>query len=266
MKPEENYKELNRQAWNQRTEVHVESKFYDVEQFLAGFNCLQEIELPLLGDLSGKSVLHLQCHFGLDSLSLARMGAEVTGIDLSDKAIQHAIEINQKAGLNAQFYCGDVYDTPQLISEKFDIVFTSYGVIGWLPDMDRWAQTIVEMLKPGGKLIFAEFHPVVWMMDYDFKHIGYSYFNEKAIIEENEGTYTDREANIQYTDVSWNHGLAEVIQALISAGLMVENFQEYDFSPYNCFNNTVEISPNRYQIQGLEGKLPLVYSLVCLKK
>src|SRR5688572_730649 len=134
------YLEKNRRLWNARTDVHVTSEFYELDKFLAGKSSLNEIELNLLGDLKGKSVLHLQCHFGQDSISLARLGAEVTGVDLSDKAIAKAKELAKQTGANAEFICTDIYELPQHLDKKFDVVFTSYGTIGWLPDLDKWAK------------------------------------------------------------------------------------------------------------------------------
>ena len=134
----------------------------------------------------------MQCHFGQDSLSLARMGAKVTGVDLSDKAIEKAIEFNQLLHLDAKFICCDIYDLPTYLNEKFDIVFTSYGTIGWLPDLSKWANIVSKYLKPNGKFIMAEFHPVVWMFDNDFKTVFYNYFNVTSIIEDESGTYADR--------------------------------------------------------------------------
>src|ERR1700748_3023902 len=138
----QNYKEINKEAWNKKTAVHVDADFYDVPAFLNGKNSLHTTELNLLGNVKGKSILHLQCHFGLDTLSLARMGAKVTGIDLSDKAIAKARELNTKLGLDATFICCDIYDLPQNLNEKFDLIFTSYGVLGWLPDLQKWAAVI----------------------------------------------------------------------------------------------------------------------------
>ena len=126
----DNYKSVNKQAWNKQVDVHVASEFYNVEGFLKGNNSVPAIDLELLGDIVGKSLLHLQCHFGQDTLSLSRLGANCTGIDLSDKAIKKAQELNKKLGLNAKFICCDVYETPNHLDEKFDIVYTSYGTIG----------------------------------------------------------------------------------------------------------------------------------------
>ena len=173
MNIEENYVDINRRSWNDRTEIHIKSDFYDVDGFLKGKNSLKNIELNILGDLSNTSVLHLQCHFGQDSISLSRLGAEVVGVDLSDVAIAKARELAKQAHSTASFICSDVYDLPNHLDRQFDIVFTSYGTIGWLPDLDRWAKVISKFLKPGGRFIFVEFHPVVWMYDSRFEKIAF---------------------------------------------------------------------------------------------
>ncbi|SEG59883.1 class I SAM-dependent methyltransferase [Sphingobacterium lactis] len=265
MTEQEQYKEIYKKLWNQKTDAHVTSDFYANADFLNGETSLNPIELDLLGEVKDKKILHLQCHFGQDSLSLARLGAAVTGVDLSDRAIAKAQELNNHLGLDATFICSDVYETPHSLDGQFDLVFSSYGTIGWLPDLNKWAQVITRCLKPGGKLVFVEFHPIVWSFDYEFTKIAYSYFNKEAIIEEETGTYADREANIVAKSVSWNHPLSDVIQSLINNGMTVESFAEYDYSPYNCFLNTVEIAPKKFQIRGMEGKLPMLYSLTAKK-
>ncbi len=252
---------VNRELWNARTSAHVQSEFYNVEAFRKGQCTLNAIELELLGDVRNKSILHLQCHFGLDTLSLAKRGAKVTGVDFSENAIAEARNLAQSLGVQAEFVCADIYDLPQQFQGQYDIVFTSYGVIGWLPDLDTWAEIIAHYLNPGGKLVFAEFHPVLWMFDNDFRQIAYSYFQDGPIIENEKGTYADRSADIEMQSVSWNHSLDQVIGGLIAAGLQISEFQEFDFSPYNCFANTVESAPGRYQIKGMEGKLPMVFAL-----
>ncbi|MBP7272401.1 MAG: class I SAM-dependent methyltransferase [Saprospiraceae bacterium] len=261
-----NYIKVNQALWEAKTAVHVTSDFYEQELFLQGKNTLQAIELAQLGDIDKKTVLHLQCHFGQDSLSLARMGATVTGIDFSEKAIQIANETAQRLSLNAQFICCNVYDTLQHIREPFDIVFTTYGVIGWLEDLDAWAKVIAGSLKRGGELHFVEFHPVVWMYDNDFTHIAYPYFKDVPIIENESGTYANRQAPIQLTSVSWNHGLAEVVTALLNNGLVLTQFREFDYSPYNCFNNMKQGENGQYFIPRLEKKIPMVYAIKAVKK
>jgi SAM-dependent methyltransferase len=255
------YLEINRASWNKRIDSHYQSDFYDVASFLKGKTSLNSIEAALLPNLQGKKVLHLQCHFGQDTLSLARLGAEVVGVDLSDKAIAQARELNEACKLNARFICCDIYSLEEHLDEQFDLVFSSYGTIGWLPDLEKWANLIARYLKPGGQLVFAEFHPVVWMFDNDFKKVEYSYFKADPIIEKQQGTYAAKEERIEIETISWNHSLAEVLGSLFGAGLQLETFQEFDYSPYNCFANTVEIAPGKFQIEGFENKLPMVYAL-----
>jgi SAM-dependent methyltransferase len=234
--------DTNKQAWNQRVDIHFQSDFYDVPGFLKGKEVLKPIELALLRDLRGKSLLHLQCHFGQDTLSLARLGANVTGIDFSQVAIDKAGILAKELGLNATFVCVNV---------------------GWLPDMNEWAKVVKTMLKPGGKLILVEFHPVIWMLDDEFKDIEYSYFKGDPIIEIKNTTYTDQRA-VQmdtFEEITWNHSLDEVLGALLEVGLTLTHFKEYPYSPYPCFSNIKETSPGQYQIIGLEDKIPMVYSL-----
>ena len=258
----DDYKDVNKQTWNNKVDVHVASDFYNVSDFIKGKNSVPEIDLELLGDIKDKTILHLQCHFGQDTLSLTRLGAKCTGVDLSDKAVAKAQELNDELGLNAKFICCDVYDSPNHLNEKFDIVYTSYGTIGWLPDLEKWAKVISHFLKPNGKLVFVEFHPVIWMFDDDFTKIKYHYHNEKPIIEEYSGTYADKNAAIKTDYIGWNHSLSEVFKSLTNNGLQLEHFEEYDYSNYNCFNETVEFEPNKFRIKHLENKIPMMYSLV----
>lgn len=253
--------EANRKLWNERTTHHVGSKFYDVEGFVAGKNSLTDIELELLGDVRGKQILHLQCHFGQDTLSLARMGAVVTGLDLSEKALEEAQLLTKRCGLQAEWVLSNVIEHRPELDGKFDIVYTSYGTIGWLPDLKPWAANIKRYLKPGGRLVFVEFHPVVWMFDNDFTAITYSYFNREVIKEVEEGTYTDRDAAIKLPSYSWNHDLGEVMTALLDERLIIDQFKELDGSPYDCFSNTIKGKDGLYRITGMEGKLPMVYGI-----
>ena len=265
MSSKTNYLEINRTSWNARTTHHITSEFYDVKGFLEGNTSLKSIELELLGDVKGKTILHLQCHFGQDTISLARLGAQCTGVDLSDKAIEAAEQLADKANIEASFICSDVYDLPNNLESKFDIVYTSYGVIGWLPDLDAWAKVISKFLKPSGNLIFVEFHPVVWMFDDDFKHISYSYFNKGEIVETETGTYAQKDADITNDYVCWNHSMSEVVNSLIKNGLQISTLNEYDYSPYNCFNNTVEFVSGKFRIQSLEEKIPMVFAIKATK-
>ena len=257
------YFEANRELWNQRTLVHRDSAFYNREAFLKGATVLTPIEATELKDVAGKKMLHLQCHFGMDSLDWARRGALVTGVDLSDEAIREARELNNILGLDARFICCNVYELKDHLAEagSFDIVFTSYGTIGWLPDLDPWAELIAHYLKPGGQFYFAEFHPVLWMFDDDFTKVAYDYQSSEPIVETYEGTYADKDAAITQEYVMWNHALSEVFQSLIHQNLEIKYFLEYDWSPYACFKHTVEVEKGKYRISKFDKKVPLVFSI-----
>jgi 2-polyprenyl-3-methyl-5-hydroxy-6-metoxy-1,4-benzoquinol methylase len=259
------YFTVNKQIWNNRVSIHVNSEFYDVSSFKKGKTSLNEIELNALGNVKGKSLLHLQCHFGMDSISWAKEGAIVTGMDFSEEAINTAKCLAEEMNAHADFICSDVYDLPEVLKRKFDIVFTSYGVIGWLPDLDKWAEVIGHFLKPGGIFFIAEFHPVLWMMDDDFTHLKYPYFNNQVIETVSHGTYAERDAAISSTEYGWNHSLDEVISCLLKSGLQVCEFKEYPYSYYNCFNNTIKGNDGNYRIKGLEDKLPMMYSIKAIK-
>jgi SAM-dependent methyltransferase len=262
------YFAANQALWDARVGAHLPSAFYDVAGFRAGATSLREIELAELIDeeVAGRTLLHLQCHFGQDTLAWARKGAIVTGLDFSSEAIRAARTLATELALPARFVEANVYDAAAAVGgEEFDVVFTSYGVIGWLPDLNRWATAIAACLKPGGTFYLAEFHPAVWMFDDDFKEVKYAYHNAGAIEEVEHGTYADRAAPLHHTYFGWNHGLGEVVSALLGAGLRLDFLHEFDFSPWNCFRHTVEVAPNRFQINGMEGKLPMVYSLRATK-
>ncbi|GAB1449941.1 class I SAM-dependent methyltransferase [Bacteroidota bacterium] len=251
--------QINQNSWNKRAEAHLHSSFYDTQGFLAGKNMLNPIELELLGPIQGQKLAHLQCHFGLDTLSLERFGASCTGIDFSEQAITQARDLAFQAGLKTEFRLHNVVELPTDLNGEFDIVFTSYGTIGWLPDLKPWAEGIARILKPGGRFVLVEFHPVVWMFDNDFTHIAYSYFNKETIVENESGSYADSNKDHAYQSISWNHALEEVFTALQNAGLRMNAFQEFDYSPYPCFNKVKETKPGQYQLEGLEGKIPMVY-------
>lgn len=268
------YFESNKDGWNKRTAVHKESAFYNVADFKKGQSSLNTIELEEVGNVKGKSLLHLQCHFGMDTMSWEREGAIVTGVDISDEAIKLANEIKDELKLNATFICANVYDLanaskvpPQEgFREAFDIIFTSYGTIGWLPDLKPWAKMIAEKLKPGGFFYIADFHPTLWMLDDAMEKLTYSYFNDAVIVTEQEGTYTDRTAPIKYTEYGWNHPFAEIFEALITAGLQIEFLHEFSYSPYNCFANTEQGKDGMWRFKGMDDKFPMMYSIKAAKK
>ena len=255
------YKKINKKWWNDATQIHFDSNFYDVDSFIKGGSSLNSIELELLGNIKGKKVLHLQCHFGQDSISLSRLGAKVTGVDLSDKSIEKARELAKKTNTDIDFVCCDIYDLSTHLDGEYDLIFASYGVISWLYDLQIWAEEISKFLKPFGKFILVEFHPMVMMFDDSFKEINYSYFNSGVIVEKVKGTYADRKADIKMENITWNHSISEVINSLIKNKFNIELINEYDYSPYDCFTNMYEFEVGKYRIKGFDNKIPMVYAI-----
>ena len=253
------YININKQAWDKRTKVHVGSKFYDVQVFKDGSSSLNAIELEQVGNVEGKKLLHLQCHFGQDTLSWARQGALVTGVDLSSEAIAQANKLKSELGLAATFVAKDIYQFGHGNTEKFDIVFTSYGVLCWLPDLKLWAETIASSLAKGGEFHLVEFHTFNDLL------CGYSYFSRAEPDVEEEGTYTENCDGITSKVVTWAHSLSEVINSLITAGLSIEHFKEYPYSPFNCFEGLEHVSEHGYQMLHKGQQVPLVYSIKARK-
>ncbi|WP_028377657.1 class I SAM-dependent methyltransferase [Leeuwenhoekiella sp. MAR_2009_132] len=256
----DSYFNVNKATWDLKAGYHAASAFYDLDAFKSGKSSLNSYELGALSDVAGKSLLHLQCHFGQDTLSWSRLGAQCVGVDFSNKAIEIAESLNKELALDARFFCGNVLDTAQLVNEKFDIVYTSYGDVGWLPDLKPWAAMIANCLKPGGIFYMVEFHPLVWMFDYTKQPavLKYAYNETQMIYEEYKGTYAEPEAPMISKECTWNHGLGTVVNALIEAGLTVKFLREHDASPYNILPELIKTK------SGFETKdklYPLIYEL-----
>lgn len=250
----------NKVYWDSRVENHIESRFYNMEEFKNGWNSLCKISQQGLGDILSKKILHLQCHFGQDSMSMSRMGADVTGVDFSPKAIQAANLIAQELNLNTQFIESSVYDLPLYLDDTFDIIFVSYGAICWLPDLEEWASIIKRYLRPNGRLVLVEFHPVLNMFDFHSKQLGYHYFNVKTYSEIAEDTYASNTRLQNLVENFWNHSIAETFQSLKKFNIIVDDFNEYPYSPYNCFQNMIEAKPGWYTID-INLKIPHVFYL-----
>ena len=255
----------NRETWNKKVAIHAASDFYDLESFKKGKSSLTPFETRALGDVNGKAILHLQCHFGQDTLSFQRMRAKCTGVDISDEAIKLARNLNEELKLDAEFVCCNVLDTSLVVSEKFDIVFTSYGTIGWLPDLKPWAKMISERLKPGGVFYIVEFHPIAWMYDYTVtpSELKYGYQQKEAIYEEYEGTYADGNSKMTSKEYGWNHGLGEVITSLCEAGLDIAYLKEHETSPYDIFPGLKRNNEGLFKLDG--GLYPLIYEIKVIK-
>jgi 2-polyprenyl-3-methyl-5-hydroxy-6-metoxy-1,4-benzoquinol methylase len=261
------YFDANREHWNNRVMPHLSSKMYAMEAFMQGNNSLNTIELDIFEEnIVGKSLLHLQCHFGQDTLSWARMGAKVTGIDISPVAIEKAKELNATLGLDATFVVTDVYSVPANIEGVFDVVFTSYGCIVWLPDLDEWAQIIAQKLKPNGVFLMADFHPTLMLFNFDNQRVAYDYFNKGVIMEEQTHTYTGQLLEKPVKEYFWQHSLSEIIQALLKNGLQIVDFQEFDYSPYDCFPNMKARAEKEYIFGDFKTSFPHVFALKAVKK
>lgn len=256
------YVETNRSLWNGWTPIHERSAFYDVAGFLAGADTLKEVEVAELGSVEGKSLLHLQCHFGMDTLSWARRGARVTGVDLSDAAVELARSLAHDTGIDARFLRSDLYALPGVLAEEFDVVFTSYGVLPWLPDIRRWGETVARYLKPGGTFYLVEFHPLAEAMDEDGRTLRYPYFHSPEPLEmEQRGSYADPESDLTHPAYFWCHTLGDVVSALASAGLRIEHLHEFPYSVYSVFPYLEEREPGRWWPRESAGSLPLMYSI-----
>ncbi|MCO6487669.1 MAG: class I SAM-dependent methyltransferase [Phaeodactylibacter sp.] len=260
----EKYLRENQKLWDEWASFHPDTDFYDMERFLDGRNSLMPVELEALGDVAGKRLLHLQCHFGQDTLSWARLGARATGIDFSSKAIEVARGLNLHLGLDAQFVQSSVLELVGKLDGQFDIVFTSYGVLTWLPDLRPWAAAIRHYLRPGGVFFIVEFHPAFMIFDPVDGRPAYSYFHaeEPEEVDITDGSYAGSypgkaPARKEYC---WQHSLSDVIMALVETGLILEEFREYDYSPYNCWPGMEEVGPGKFRSKVLPG-MPHLFSL-----
>jgi 2-polyprenyl-3-methyl-5-hydroxy-6-metoxy-1,4-benzoquinol methylase len=260
----ENYLEVNKKFWNKQVDIHVNSEFYAMDTFKTGRSSLNKIELDLIEDIYGKSLLHIQCHFGQDTLSFARMGAKVTGVDFSSQGIERARQLAEELQTKADFICCNILEMDKYVSKKFDIVFASYGVIGWHPSLEDFMEQISLRLRKGGNFYLVEFHPVLWIFDENFKKIKYSYFNKGPIIEEFYGSYAEKNSKVLNKSYGWNHSFAELFDSLSKNRLKIKHFCEYDYSPYDIFNKSIK-TESGYQIKGIEEKLPYIFSLVSEK-
>ena len=267
MTSEKDYFKANEALWDAKTPTHVKSAFYNQEAFMNGETSLRKLELAELPDVRGKKLLHTQCHFGQDTLSLQRMGAQCTGVDFSGVALEKAREMNDALGLSARFLRTNIYDLDKVDNSLYDMVFTSYGVITWLPDLERWAAQLMARLAQGGEFLMVEFHPVIYMLDWDKATFAYRYFNDGSPYEEEEeGTYADPSAVIRKKEYFWQHPLSDVMSALMLHGLEVTSFKEYDYSPYDVFPGSAHRAELEYcySVNGIT--LPHVFSLKGIKK
>lgn len=262
--------EQNLKHWNEVTPIHEKSRFYDVEGFKAGRCTLMPLEREELGDVSGKTLLHLQCHFGMDTMSWARLGAKVTGVDFSDEAIKLARSLSSELNVRADFLCCNLYELPQVLRGEFDFVYTSYGVLCWLPDLSRWARIIASYLKPKGTFYIIEAHPInnVFENERTTKElkVRYSYFHSSQPTRwEPDGTYADKEAKVTNPTYEWAHPLSEIINSLVSAGLRIEFLHEFPYCGEDHFPFMEKGEDGWWRLKGDKQTIPLMFSLKAVK-
>ncbi|MCW4049894.1 MAG: class I SAM-dependent methyltransferase [Candidatus Bathyarchaeota archaeon] len=263
----EKYYETNKRRWDELVGIHAKSVEYDLEGFIAGKNSLHQVEVDILGDVKGKKLLHLQCHFGLDTLSWARLGAKATGVDFSESAIELAREIARRVNVDAEFICSNVFDLPKVHEEKYDIVFTSYGVLCWLQDMEEWGRIISHFLKPGGTFLLVESHPFMWILDDESEElrIKYSYWHsDEPLSWEQDGTYADDDAKVKNKkSYEWQHTVSDVVNSLIKAGLNIQEIGEYPFLVWQYVKKAEKIDDEYWKIPG--DPLPQAWSVKAVK-
>lgn len=264
----EQYLNVNKANWNERVSIHKKSGLYDLENFKKGKNKLHSLERNELGDIKGKSVLHLQCHFGMDSLSLEMLGADVTAVDFSEEAIKAAIELRDELGMKTEFILSDIYKLSGKLNKKFDIVYTSYGVLIWLYDLDKWAQMIFDFLKDDGFFYIAEVHPASLIFDYNYENeklsVRYPYFNKPEPIEFTEpGTYADKNADtVNNTTYEWVHSLSDIFSAILNSGLRIQFFHEFNFTVWEQFKGMKRSEDGYYRFN---EDIPLLFSMKAVK-
>lgn len=260
----------NQRLWEAWTAVHAEGEFYDVAGFREGGIRLRADEVEALGDVNGQTLLHLQCHFGIDTLSWARLGARVTGVDFSPASIRLARELAVDVGIDdARFIEANVYQLPVKLADEFDIVYTSRGVLGWLPDIRGWARVVARYVRPGGRFYLTEVHPIVQAFENEGVgprelRLAYPYWEHgDPLIFDVHGSYADPTADVgEQTEHGWNHGLGEIVTALIDAGLRIDRLEELPFLDW-ATDFLVETEPGsgRYVLPEGPGELPLMFTV-----
>jgi len=255
--------------WNEVTPHHVTSPMYRTEDFRRGEIVLDPVVREAVGDVTGRSLLHLQCHFGLDTLSLARMGAEVTGIDFSPPAIEQARALAKEAGIAARFICADVLE-PREDLKDFDIVFASWGAIYWIADLQAWMRVAANALRMGGRLFLCEGHPALLMMD-EFAPPGtpmkvrWPYDSPEPHIDIGDLDYTGAKVRANRTE-GHLHGLSRILNAAMGAGLTIRGFSEGDRVPWKALAQLVELDRNYWGLPAAEPYIPLNFILQAVKE
>lgn len=259
------YTETNRKHWDELVGLHIGTAMYDVPGFKAGRDTLHSIEVEELGDVQGKSLLHLQCHFGNDTLSWARRGAIVTGVDFSEPAIEAARKHACELGIDARFVHSDIHSLPANLDGQFDIVFTSYGTVFWLPDLARWAEVIEHFLRPGGVFYIVDFHPMLGVFEPVGEELAvtHPYFpTGKPLRFDDDGSYADRSASVQNrTTYTWTHPISETVNALLDAGLRLDFLHEFPYTAEQWYPFMEHAGGDYWRLTKHDGCVPMLFSI-----
>lgn len=267
---------LTLQSWDERAPAHLRSPDYGVDRLVADPAALSGVvrfDIPLLGEITGKRGVHLQCHIGTDTISLARLGAQMTGLDYSLAAITAARELAGRCGIDVPFHHADVYDAPEVLGEQqWDLVFTGIGALCWLPDIDRWAQVVARLLRPGGRLFVREGHPMLWSLADPGPNgellVEHAYFERpEPTVWDEPGTYVATQEQFQHNVThEWNHGIGETVSALIRHGLAVTGLVEHASVPWDALPGLMVLGDDgEYRLADRPWRLPLSYTLQAVR-
>jgi SAM-dependent methyltransferase len=273
----DDYREANRANWDERAPAHARSPDYSFDRFLADPEFLSDVvrfDLPRLGDVRGLRGVHLQCHIGTDTISLARLGARMSGLDFSGEAVAQARQLAEQVGADVEFFQADVYDAPTVLEpEAFDLVYTGVGALCWLPRIRQWAEVVTALLKPGGRLFLREGHPMLWSLRDSREDrllvVEEPYFETEApVVWEGGGTYVETDVEFEIrASYSWNHGLGEIVTALFDVGLELTMLVEHDSAPWEALSGHMEKLDNgEFRLAERPERLPQTYTLQAVKR
>ena len=267
---------INRASWDERAPAHAASPGYARQQFIDDPSFLSAVvrfDLPRLGDVRGLRGVHLQCHIGTDTISLARLGAIMTGVDFSPASLAEARRLSGELSTGVEFVEADVYDAAAVLGAgKFDLVFTGIGALCWLPSVSRWAAVVAELLRPGGRLFIREGHPMLWSLDErhtDALVVDYDYFERpEPMVFDEQGTYVETDAQFETTVTHvWNHGLGEIVTALFDAGMELTSLVEHDSVPWEALPGQMEATGEQeWRLRDRPWRLPHSYTLQAVKR
>jgi SAM-dependent methyltransferase len=273
----DSYAEYNRANWDERAPAHAASKDYAFHRFISDPSFLSHVvrfDLPRLGDVSGLRGVHLQCHVGTDTISLARLGARMTGLDLSPASLEQARNLAEQTGADVEFVEAELYDAVSVLGAgRFDLVFTGVGALCWLPSVERWARVVSDLLVRGGRLFIREGHPMLWSLDDeredDLLVVEYPYFQrEEPTVSEYAGTYVETDAKFEQTVThQWNHGIGEIVTALMQAGMELTMLVDHDSAPWDAMPGQSEwFEPGEWRLRDRPWRLAQTYTLQAVKR